>query len=83
MKITQRFCKGEIRFVNMVNCIVEDGFDVFSICQSLDGTWHAWIRISDDSQQVPLDVAMCRGFDEFHKAERAIEHQKRLGAELA
>jgi hypothetical protein len=83
MKITQRFCKNEIQFVNMVDAIVADGFDVFSICQSLDGTWHAWIRISDEGQQEPLDVAMRRGFDEFHKVERSIEHQKRLGAELA
>jgi hypothetical protein len=76
MKITQRFCKNETMFIQAVNAIVVDGFDVFSICQSIDGVWHAWIRISDDSANARLDAAMRRGIDAFEKAERAIEREK-------
>lgn len=76
MKVTQRFCKNEVQFVHMVDAVVADGFDVFSVCQSLDGVWHAWIRISDDGQKQRLDAAVNRGFDSFRKVERAIERAK-------
>ena len=77
MHVTQRFCKDEILFIHMLDAIVVDGFDVFSVCQSLDGGWHAWIRVETDGRDARLDAAVRRGFDAGAKAQRAIAPAKR------
>jgi hypothetical protein len=78
--ITQRFCHNEIQFIHLVNAIAADGFEIFSICQSLDGRWHAWIRTSEEYVQA-LDEAVKRGLDAHLQAERASARQKRLGSD--
>jgi hypothetical protein len=76
MHITQRFCKGEILFVYMVDAIAAAGFDVFSICQSTDGVWHAWIRVETLERDPRLEAAVNRGLDAGLKALRSTESEK-------
>jgi hypothetical protein len=73
MHITQRFCKGEIPFVYMVDAIAADGFDVFSVCQGIDGVWHAWIRVETLERDTRLEAAVNRGLDAGAKALHSIE----------
>jgi hypothetical protein len=76
MHITQRSCKGEIKFVYMLDAIAADGFDVFSVCQSLDGFWHAWIRVETLERDPRLEAAVNRGLDAGLKALRSTEPEK-------
>ena len=74
MHISQRYCKGEILFVHMVDAIAAAGFDVFSICQSIDGVWHAWIRVETLERDPQLEAAVNRGLDAGAKVQHSIEN---------
>ena len=76
MRVTQRTCKDEAKFIYMLDAIVADGFDVFSVCQSLDGVWHAWIRVEQDGRDARLDAAVRRGHASARRVLRTIDLQK-------